>query len=143
MTTNQNQSQISEEQRKNLDELKAWREEQTASGGQFLNLVNGQTKTLLFDLDDMSVQTVVFPNQPDKKVKRARYGVFDVGEKSYDKQYLTSGKNLSLAIDSNLEEGNLVLKITRTGEQFETRYSVVATQLPANYHNPTLNKIAT
>jgi hypothetical protein len=132
MATNQNQ--LSQKARENLDELKAWRDEPTLSAGQFLKMQSGQTKILLFDLDDMHVETVTFPDKPDKKVRRAKYGVFDVSEKSYDKQYLSGGKNLSLAVDSNLEEGNTVLKITKTGEMYETRYSVVATQLPADYH---------
>jgi hypothetical protein len=128
------QNEMSQKAIENLKALKLWRDEALGSGGQFLNLSDGQTKILLFDMDDMSVQTVEF--EPGKPRKRAKYGVYDVSEKSFNKQYLTGGKNLSLAIDSNLEEGNIVLKITRTGQQFDTRYSVVATQLPGDYTSP-------
>lgn len=125
---------LSQEARKSLDDFKAWRNEATEGGGAFVNLADGETKILLFDPNDMAIQTVEF--EPGKPRKRAKYGVFDVSAGSYQKQYLTGGKNLSLAIDSNIEEGNTVLKITRTGQKFDTKYSVVSTQLPGNYRNP-------
>lgn len=125
---------ISEQARKNLENLRQWRNEPKTTGGQFITIPAGSFKILLFDMSDMQTETVEF--EPGKPVKRAKYGAYDVLENNTYKQYLSAGKNLSYAIDSNLEEGNIVLKIGRTGERFETKYSVVATTLPPNYKNP-------
>jgi hypothetical protein len=131
MAESNNMSQKAQE---NLKELKLWREESTGSGGQFVTIAAGSSKVLLFDMEDMHVQTVEF--EPGKPRKRAKYAVYDISERSTEKKYLTGGKNLSLAIDSNLEEGNRVLKISRTGEKFDTKYSVVASSLPVDYKSP-------
>lgn len=127
-------NKFSQKAQENLRQLKLWREEATGTGGMFVSIPSGSSKVLLFDVDDMQVQTVEF--EPNKPRKRAKYAVYDVTERSTEKKYLTAGKTLSYAIDSNLEENNLVLKISRTGEKFDTKYSVIATQLPSNYTLP-------
>lgn len=129
------QNQISEKARENLRKMKEWIEEQNLSGTQFIKILPGTTKTLLFDTDDMNIETVEF-DKAKGPVKRAKYGVYDVTQRSMQKQYFTSGKNAANAIDSNLEEGNICLKISRSGDGLDTRYTVVATQLPADYQSP-------
>lgn len=127
-------AQLSESARKQLEANKEWREEASESN-QYIKIMPGTYKVLLFDTEDMTIETVEF-DKTKGPVKRAKYGVYDVGLKSTIKQYFTGGKNVSGAIDSNLEEGNLVLKISRIGEGFDTRYNVVATQLPQGYQSP-------
>ena len=124
--------ELSQKSKELLKANKLWREEKT-EGGKFITLSAGTTRTLLFDINDMEIQEVEFK---EKKVKRVKYGVYDVTNRSVDKQYFSAGKVASGAIDSNLEEGNIVLKITRTGEMFDTKYTVVATQLPSDYNSP-------
>jgi len=126
--------EISNTARENLKKMKDWRDEPTGNEN-FVKIVPGTTKTLLFDIEDMSIETVEF-DKTKGPVKRARYGVFDVTQRNRNKQYFTGGKNVSNAIDSNLEEGNIVLKISRAGEGFDTKYTVVATQLPSDYNSP-------
>lgn len=127
-------AQISDNAKKQLEKNKQWREE-PPENSQFIKIPPGTSKTLLFDTEDMSIETVEF--DPKKgPVKRAKYGVFDVTTRSTIKQWFTGGKNVSNAIDSNLEEGNTVLKISRQGEGFDTRYTVVATSVPSDYNSP-------
>lgn len=129
------QNQISEKARENLKKMKEWTQEQNLSGTQFIKMLPGTTKTLLFDIEDMNIETVEFDPKKGPQ-KRAKYGCFDVSNRSTTKQFFTGGKNVANAIDSNLEEGNIVLKISRAGEGLDTRYTVVATQLPSDYSSP-------
>lgn len=117
----------------NLRQNKMWREEKSTTGGMFITLAAGTSRTMLFDVEDMNIEEVEFDG---KKTKRVKYGVFDVTNRGTSKQYFSAGKVASSAIDSNLEEGNVVLKISRTGERFDTKYTVVATQLPSDYKSP-------
>ncbi len=126
--------ELSNTAKENLRKMKDWRSESTGSDN-FVKIMPGTTKTLLFDIEDMSVETVEFDKTKGPQ-KRARYGVFDVTQRNRNKQYFTGGKNVSNAIDSNLEEGNICLKISRQGEGFDTKYTVVATQLPQDYNSP-------
>jgi hypothetical protein len=127
-------AQLSENAKRQLEKNKEWRNEMSESN-QFIKIQPGTSKTLLFDTEDMHIETVEF-DKTKGPVQRAKYGVFDITQRSRNKQYFTGGKNVSNAIDSNLEEGNICLKISRQGEGFDTRYTVVATQLPQDYNSP-------
>lgn len=127
------QNQMSDKAKENLQSIRAWLEEE--KGTNFIKILPGTVKTLLFDIEDMNIETVEFDKTKGPQ-KRAKYGVFDVTQRNRTKQYFTGGKNVASAIDSNLEEGNICLKIGRSGEGFDTRYTVVATQLPADYPSP-------
>jgi hypothetical protein len=127
-------AQLSENAKKQLEKNKEWRSEMSESS-QYVKIQPGTSKTLLFDTDDMNIETVEF-DKAKGPVKRAKYGVYDITQRLTTKQWFTGGKNVSNAIDSNLEEGNIVLKITRSGEGFDTKYTVVATQLPSDYQSP-------
>lgn len=117
----------------NLKQMKLWREEK--SDDRFVKITPGTAKTLLFDTEDMVIETVEFDKAKGPQ-RRAKYGVYDVTERSVVKRFFTGGKNVSNAIDSNLDEGNVCLKISRSGEGFDTKYTVVATQIPQDYVNP-------
>lgn len=125
-------AQLSDTAKENLKKMKEWRDEKVDN--QFIKIIPGSSKILLFDTEDMTTETVEFEGK--KPTKRAKYGVFDVSERRTTKQYFTAGKNASNAIDSNLEEGNICLKLSRSGEGFDTRYTVVGVQIPADYNNP-------
>lgn len=125
---------LSENAKSQLEKNKEWREEASESN-QYIKIQPGTAKILLFDTEDMSIEEVEF-DKAKGPVKRAKYAVFDVTLRLKTKQYFTGGKNVSNAIDSNLEEGNICLKISRAGEGFDTRYNVVATQIPQDYNSP-------
>jgi|GEM_PF-3051498 len=128
-------AQLSDKARENLLNMKKWREEKSESN--FIKIPSGTSKVLLFDTEDMTTEVVEFENNGVKrKSTRAKYGCFDISEKRTDKQYFTAGKNASNAIDGNLEEGNICLKLSRSGEGFDTRYTVVSVQIPPDYNSP-------
>lgn len=117
---------ISQKGLDNLAKMAKWRDE-TAGGGNFVTIKDGETKTLEFDIDDMNQEEIEFEG---KVTIRAKYGVWDFDDGEKQKRYFYGGKRVSWDIDSNLGVGNFVLRISRKGTKFDTKYSVISVPMP-------------
>lgn len=117
---------ISQKGLDNLAKMAKWRDTSTG-GGNFVTIKDGETKTLEFDIEDMEQEEVEFEG---KTTTRGKYGVWDFDDPSAGKRYFYGGKRVSWDVDSNLGLGNYILRITRKGMKFDTKYSVVSVPMP-------------
>jgi hypothetical protein len=107
------QVQLSEKARQNLEQnAELWRGE-----SEYVKLEDGETRVLQFNPEKI------------KQVEgqyglRIQYMVIDPNYSDKGEKKLEAGKQTSHDIDSQLRQGNRLLKIKRLGSGVETKYSI-------------------
>lgn len=109
----QNEQVLSEKAKQNLERnTELWRAE-----SEFVKLEDGETRVLQFNAEKI------------KQVEgqyglRIQYMVIDPNYSDKGEKKLEAGKQTSHDIDSQLRQGNRLLKIKRLGSGVETKYSI-------------------